>query len=99
MVNVANFEARDGELYVDNRRVIRGWESFSGWYFFATEDRGESEFLINGRGVVGREYYGLVQGFEEEWGSWTMAELDPLIKRGKVWEIEKHDLPHAGRRL
>jgi len=28
---------RDCKIFIDGRLVIRGWESFSGWYWFATE--------------------------------------------------------------
>ncbi len=43
-------------------------------------------------------YFGLVQGHEEEWGDFSKAEIDSLIKTGRVWEIPKKNLPYSGRR-
>jgi hypothetical protein len=84
-------ETRGNELYIvdpilDNGevKVLKGWESWTGWFWFATE--------ITKSG----ECFGLVQGFEEEWGYFTLQELESLP--GKVWEIKPQDLPHAGRR-
>ena len=95
---MTRFESKDNQLYLDGNKVLKGWESFSGWYWFATEDHGEHEYLIGGKPVRGRAYFGLVQGFEEEWGNWTTVEMDPLIRKGKIWEIKTQDLPYAGRR-
>jgi len=83
---MANFENRKGKLYIDGKRIIKGWESFSGWYWFATKK------------ISDDLYYGYVQGLDEEWGEWSMNEFKPLMEQGKVWEIKKLDLPHAGRR-
>ena len=83
------------ELGIIPIKVIKGWESFSGWYWFATEK------FVQPPGEDGPQlhlYSGLVQGHEEEFGSWSMQELAPLIVRNKVWEIKSIDLPHAGRR-
>ena len=68
-----------GERY----KVLKGWESMTGWYWFATE--------LNDDGV----HFGFVQGFEEEFGYFSEEELksSPM-----VWEIKKIDLPYAGRR-
>jgi len=41
-------------------------------------------------------WYGLVQGFEEEWGYFSQAEIESLKPR--TWEIKKVDLPYSGRR-
>jgi len=67
-----------------SRKVIKGWESFSGWYWFAFEE------------VEPGLYYGLVQGFEEELGYFSERELN--ANRNRIWEIKPCDLPHAGRR-
>ena len=77
-------KTEDGKLYVGDKEVLKGWESFSGWYWFATE--------LNNDGI----HFGLVQGFEDELGYFSEAELKSLGL--KVWEIKKIDLPHAGRR-
>ena len=65
------------------RKVIKGWESFSGWHWFAFEE------------VEPGLYYGLVQGFEEELGYFSEEELK---SNRLIWPIKKHDLPYAGRR-
>tara|TARA_R100000700_G_C3113273_1_gene105376 strand:+ start:206 stop:484 length:279 start_codon:yes stop_codon:yes gene_type:complete len=64
-------------------KVLKGWESFSGWYWFATE--------LNKDGF----HFGYVQGICPEWGSFHEDELKshPL-----VWEIKEIDLPYSGRR-
>ena len=82
---------KDGKLFAGDKEVIKGYESFSGWYWFATE--------LEDDDYMGHPlYFGYVQGFESEWGSFWMGELQPLIDEMKVWEINPQDLPHAGRR-
>ena len=76
--------SKEGKLYVGDKEVLKGWESFSGWYWFATE--------LNNDGY----HFGLVQGFEEELGYFSEDELKSLSP--KVWAIKKIDLPYAGRR-
>jgi hypothetical protein len=97
VINVANFEAKGEELYVDGKKVLRAWESFTGWYWFATEEAYKQDSVIDGRvhknDII---WFGLVQGFEEEWGYFSLAEIESL--RPKTWEINKWDLPYAGRR-
>lgn len=93
---MTKLETREDGLYITGdymgeSKVIKGWESFSGWYWFATELEKENH---EGKPV----WFGFVQGFEEEWGAFWQGELDPLIEQGKVWEIKEIDLPHAGRR-
>jgi len=75
---------KEGKLYVGDKEVLKGWESFSGWYWFATE--------LNSDKV----HFGLVQGHYEELGYFSEDELTSLYP--KVWEINEIDLPHAGRR-
>ena len=77
-------KTEEGKLYVGDKEVLKGWESFSGWYWFATE--------LNNDGI----HFGLVQGFEDELGYFSEMELESM--RNKVWEIKKIDLPHGGRR-
>ena len=83
------FETKNGELYIDGQMVIKAWESYTGWYWFGVsyEDDGDD-----------RIWYGLVQGFENEWGYWSENELKELMKELKVWEIRKKDLKFSGRR-
>jgi hypothetical protein len=84
-------ETKEDGLYINEKKVIKGWESFSGWYWFATELEQED---YGGHPL----WFGFVQGFENEWGSFWEGELNPLIKQGQVWEIKEIDLPYAGRR-
>ena len=84
-------ETREDGLYVGDNKVIKGWESFSGWYWFATELEEED---YGGHPL----WFGFVQGFADEYGTIWEGELKPLIEQGRVWEIKEIDLPHAGRR-
>lgn len=68
--------------------VTRGWESYSGWYWFEVEDEANK---INEDRV-----FGFIQGFEEEWGYFSRAELNSLPNR--VWEIPQENLSISGRR-
>ena len=81
---MAEFEAKGGELYINGRKVLRAWESFTGWYWFGVE---EVEPFV---------WFGFVQGLEEEWGDFDERELNSLAPQ--VWEIKKTDLVHSGRR-
>ncbi|MGA2585478.1 MAG: hypothetical protein ABSF88_00410 [Candidatus Aminicenantales bacterium] len=93
----------DGGLEIDGRKVLKAWESFSGWYLFGFEiaetrtpgkDGGGS--MIDGREVPDVIWFGLVQGFEEELGYFSEAELKAAAPR--VWQIKPRDLPYAGRK-
>jgi hypothetical protein len=90
------FEEKDGRLYINGKKVIRAWESFSGWYWFAVEKVREQESLIDGKAVKDTIYYGLVQGLYEEWGYFSEAELKKQYPA--VWEIRAKDLLYSGRR-
>ena len=94
---MAKFETDGKNLYIDGKKVLRGWESFSGWYWFAVEkDREQLSDFGDGKPVKDTLWYGLVQGFEEEWGYFSQAEIERL--RPKTWEIPKKNLPYSGRR-
>lgn len=92
----AEFEERDGKLYINGKKVIRAWESFSGRYWFAVEKVREQTSVINSKAVKDTIYFGFVQGFEDEWGDFSEAELNCLKPR--VWEIPAKDIPFSGRR-
>ena len=95
---MAKFETREDKLYIDDKLVLRGWESYSGWYWFAIREvQKQDTDLGNGRVAVNDTiYYGFVQGHVEEWGDFSLAELesDPY----KVWEIPQENLTWSGRR-
>ena len=94
---MSRFEAKGAELYIDGKKVLRGWESFSGWYWFGVEKADKQDSVIDGKiyqdDII---WYGLVQGFEEEWGYFSQAEIESL--KPKTWEIPKKNLPYSGRR-
>jgi hypothetical protein len=75
-----------GKLYAGGHLVLKGWESFTGWFWFGVEETDPGC------------WFGLVQGFEEEWGCFSTNEMAPLIKAGQIWPIKTCDLPYAGRR-
>jgi len=106
-------ETRDDGLYIvstdaegksmEPKKVIRGWESFTGWYWFAVEKVEERKVaegggsIIDGREVDDTIWFGYVQGIEEEWGDFSQAEIESLGKM-TTWAIKPQDLRHAGRR-
>ena len=94
---MAKFESKDNELFIDGHKVIKAWESFTGWYWFATEKVTEQlSDLGDGKGTPDTIWFGFVQGPEEEWGNFSQAEIESLGI--KAWRIKEVDLPHAGRR-
>ena len=92
------FESREGKLFIDGKKVIKGWESFNGWYWFATEIQDEGLVDLGDGDVETKIYFGFVQGFDSEWGSFCEAELDEMIAKNKVWEIPQKALEYSGRR-
>jgi len=93
---MAKFEVKKGKLHIDGKKVLRGWESFNGWYWFATEKVCEQTSVINGKPMKDTVWFGFVQGLEEEWGNFSEAEIKSLGPR--VWEIPEKNLPYSGRR-
>jgi hypothetical protein len=92
------FEARDGALFINDKKVLHGWESFSGWYWFAVEKIRTQDSVIKGKVFKNDTiWYGLVQGHFEEWGDFSQAELESLHPR--VWKIPHRNLPWSGRRF
>ena len=94
---MGEFEAKENELYIDGKKVLRAWESWTGWYWFATEKVGEqmSDFG-DGKGIPDTIWYGYVQGMENEWGYFSQAEIERL--NPFAWEIPKKHLVYSGRR-
>ena len=103
---MSDLHTKDGKLYAGDHPVLKGWESFSGWYWFAVEkleerkvSEGSGSVMADGSVVDDVIWFGYVQGLEEEWGDFSEAELRPLIKAWQVWPIKACDLPRAGRRV
>ena len=94
---MAKFETKGKDLYIDDKKVLRAWESFTGWYWFGTEKAYKQDSLIEGQVYKDDTiWFGYVQGLEDEWGYFSQAEIERL--RPKTWEIKKQDLPYSGRR-
>lgn len=95
---MAQFESKDGKLFIDGKEVLRGWESYSGWYWFAirkvqTQDSDMGDGTVIENDTI---WFGLVQGLEEEWGDFSQGEIERL--HPKTWPIPKENLPWSGRR-
>jgi len=94
---MTKFETIEGKLYIDDKEIIKGWESYSGWYWFATEASYRQDSVIDDKIYENDQiYFGYVQGFYDEWGYWSETALK--LQEPLVWEIKKQDLPSAGRR-
>ena len=95
----AKFESKNEKLFIDGKEVIRGWESFSGWYWFATELSYKQDSQLQDGTIIKDDeiYFGLVQGFEEEWGYFSKGEIEAVGKY-KVWPIPQKNLHFSGRR-
>jgi hypothetical protein len=79
------FETKDKELYIDNKKVIKGWESFTGWYWFATEEAYKQDSILpNGKEIPNDTIY------------FSKGELESL--KPKIWEIPTKALYYSGRR-
>jgi len=97
------FENKGDDLYIDGKKVIEAWESFSGWYWFATEKMEERKLpdgsvMADGSVVEDTIWYGLTQGMDEEWGDFSEAELNQMIKKNMAWKIPKANWSFSGRR-
>lgn len=95
---MAKFDAKDKELYIDSKKVMRGWESFNGMYWFATEEAYKQDSVLPDGSEIKNDtiYFGFVQGQEEEWGYFSQGEIESL--KPKTWEIPNKALPYSGRR-
>ena len=93
----------NGVLYAGDHKVLKGWESFTGWYWFVTEKveerriaDGSGSIMADGSVVDDTIWFGFIQGLEEEWGEFSEAEIKAL--GNMAWPIKPQDLPIAGRR-
>jgi|26BtaG_2_1085354.scaffolds.fasta_scaffold02038_6 hypothetical protein len=98
---MAKFEAKGDDLFIDGKKVLKAWESYTGWYWFGVERvRTQDSIIRFDPEVVIKDdqiWFGFVQGLEEEWGEFSQGEIESL-GRSKVWPIPQKNLPHAGRR-
>lgn len=73
---------------IDDPTAVVKFFGLNGWYWYATEFDGEDTF------------YGLVQGWEEEWGYFSLSELEsastsmfgteiPAVERDCYWSPRK----------
>ena len=94
---MAQFTTRGNSLYIDGKRVKKGWESFNGMYWFGTEIDRKQDSVINGK-VYKNDiiWFGYVQGQYEEWGYFSETELK--LMGNKVWKIPQKNLYISGRR-
>lgn len=94
------FEVKGEDLYIEGKKVLRAWESYSGWYWFGIEKSHKQDSIINFNPEVviknDQIWFGFVQGLEEEWGYFSQGEIESL--HPKTWEIPKKNLPFSGRR-
>jgi len=88
---MVKFNVKGKDLYIDDQKVLRVWESFSGWYWFAIEkDREQMSDFGDGNPVPDTIWFGYVQGLEDEWGYFSQAEIERL--KPKTWEIDQRQL-------
>ncbi len=97
---MAEFTSDGKNLYIDGEKVLKGYESFNGWYWFATEVVQNQDTMLGGGEVAKNDtiYFGFVQGDDEEWGDFSKTAIDKVIKEYRAWEIPKKNLPYSGRR-
>lgn len=73
---------------VNDKPIIRAWESFSGIYWLATEEAYKQDSLIEGKEYPGDQiYFGFVTGPCPEWGYFSSTELE--LNKPMVWELPK----------
>jgi len=78
-------------------KVIGMWESFSGWYWYATEKCGKQDSVMADGSIYKDDqiYYGFVQGLEEEWGYFAESQLKSMP--GRIWKVPKTNWTFSGR--
>ena len=92
--NEVNIERGDNSMKINGKNVIKIWESFSGWYWYAIEDQGSYTGVgMDGKNVQAHAWYGYVQGMENEWGTWDSNELE----RAGVWTVPKSNWGWTGK--
>jgi hypothetical protein len=73
---------------IDNKPIIRAWESFSGIYWLAIELAYKQDSVIDGKIYKDDEiYFGFVTGPFPEWGYFSKTEIELL--KPMAWELKK----------
>ena len=78
------FKLLKNAVLINDKTVSRIWKSDNGWFWFATERVQDQISIINGKEYPDTIWYGLVQGFEDEWGDFSEAELKLLYPKVQV---------------
>ena len=73
----------DGKI--NGKPIIRAWESFSGWYWFAVEEAEPGYF------------FGFVVGTCPEWGYFSEKEI--MLLAPYTWEIKRCDIPYINKEV
>jgi hypothetical protein len=73
----------DGKI--NGRLILKAWESFSGWYWFAVEEVEPSYF------------FGFVIGTCPEWGYFSEREIMSLAPL--TWEIRPRDIRYISKEV
>lgn len=80
----------DGKI--NGRPIVRAWESFTGWYWLATEKvRDQLSDLGEGKPVKDTIWYGFVVSHSPEWGYFSEKEITSLAPF--AWEVSRRDIP------
>ena len=83
---------------INGKPILKAWESFSGWYWFATEKiREQLSDFGDGKPVPDTIWFGFVVGTCPEWGYFSEREIMSLSPL--AWEIEKRDLPYVSKEV
>ena len=43
------FETKGADLYIDDKKVIKSFESITSWFWFATEESYKQDSLVDGK--------------------------------------------------
>ena len=77
---------------INGRPILKAWESYTGWYWFAVEKVEERlSDLGDGKPIPDVIWFGFVIGLEPEWGYFSQREIESLAPL--TWEIRARDLP------
>lgn len=74
---------------VNGMPILKAWEAFSGWYWFAVEKVEERPGDVI--------WFGFVIGLEPEWGYFSQREIEALAPL--AWEIRSRDLPYVSKEV